>query len=215
MNSRKIYYLGFFAPILFVFTAIIGGALRPGYNHIANTVSELFSYGSPNRTPLTILYLIFAILLSIYGVSLLGFVLKIKQKKWIGMLAAGSFIVVGILNILTATVFPQDPWGSPLTNSGEMHMKVSGVITLFSLLYILMFGIWFRQVFNDNSFFIFSILTTIAAIFSGLWFVANFGSPIIGLTERLAILIGFQWIIALMIKVLKRNSPLMQNKLED
>jgi hypothetical protein len=209
MNKRKIYYFGFLTPILFVFTAILGGALRPGYSHISNTVSELFSHGSPNRTPLTILYLIFAILLSIYGVSLLCFVFKFKQNKWSGIVAAGSFLVVGILNILTATVFPQDPWGSTLTYSGEMHMKISGVITLFSLLYILMFGIWFKKVHKESSFLLYSILTIFAAIFSGLWFITNFGSPIMGLTERVAILIGFQWTIALTVMVLHRERTLM------
>lgn len=214
MNNRKIYYLGFFAPILFVLTVILGGVLRPGYSHITITVSELFSNGSLNRMPLKILYLIFAIFLSTFGVGLLRFVLKTKQKKWIGVVAASSFIVVGLLNILTATIFPQDPWGSPPTFPGEMHMQVSGVITLFSILYILLFGIWFKQVFKENCFFIYSILSIIAVILSGFWFVANYGSPIMGLAERVAILIGFQWTIALTILVLKKEKLIIYNHLD-
>ncbi len=203
MNNRKIYYLGFFAPTVFIFTAILGGALRPGYSHITNTVSELFSPGSPNRIPLSILYLLFALSLILFGIGQLRFVENVGQNKWIGVVASGSFIVVGVLNILTATVFPQDPWGTLPTFPGEMHMKVSGVITLFSLLYILMFGIWFRKVFKEKFFFFYSIFTIIAAILTGLWFVANIGTPIMGFTERVAILIGFQWTIALTIMVLK------------
>jgi hypothetical protein len=51
----------------------------------------------------------------------------------------------GTLNILTATIFPQDEWGSPSTFFGEMHIIFSGVISMLSIMYILLFGIWFYR----------------------------------------------------------------------
>jgi hypothetical protein len=49
MNRRMFYLLGLLAPFIFIFTVILGGALKPGYSHVTDTMSELFSPGSPNR----------------------------------------------------------------------------------------------------------------------------------------------------------------------
>jgi hypothetical protein len=68
MKLRYFFLCGMIAPVLFILTAILGGALRPGYSHIANTVSELFSPGSPNKPLLDAFHTIFAILLILFGV---------------------------------------------------------------------------------------------------------------------------------------------------
>jgi hypothetical protein len=205
MNRRIFYLLGLFAPLLFVFTAILGGALRPGYSHMTDTVSELFSPGSPNRLLLTILYILFAVSLSLFGFGLHQFVQNSGKHKRIGVWAAYIFILVGVLNILTATVFPQDPWGSPPTYPGEMHKIVSGIISLISILYILLFGIWFHRAGIAKIFLVYSIATIVGAILSGGWFAASVGSPIMGITERVAILVGFQWTFLLSILVIKSD----------
>lgn len=205
MNRRVFYLLGLFAPILFVFTAILGGALRPGYSHMTDTVSELFSPGSPNRLLLTILYILFAVFLSLFGFGLLQFVQNSGKHKRIGVWAAYIFILVGVLNILTATVFPQDSWGSPPTFPGEMHKIVSGIISLISILYILLFGIWFRRAGITKIFWVYSLATIAGAFLSAGWFAASVGSPIMGITERVAILIGFQWTFSLSILAIKSD----------
>jgi uncharacterized membrane protein YedE/YeeE len=169
---------------MFVFTAILGGALRPGYSHITDTVSELFSPGSPNRLSLTILYILFAVSLSLFGFGLLRFVQDNRKHKGIGAWAAIVFILVGVLNILTATIFPQDPWGSPPTFSGEMHKIVSGIISLLSFLYMLLFGIWFRLAGIAKSFWAYSLATIVGEILAAGWFAASVGGPIMGIIER-------------------------------
>jgi hypothetical protein len=205
MNRRKIFLLGLFAPVLFIFTALLGGALRPGYSHVADTVSELFSPGSPNRVLLTSLHALFAISLILFGFGLLQFVRGAAAYRRIGVWAAAIFILVGILNLLTATVFPQDPWVSPPTFAGEMHMIVSGIITLLSILYMLLFGIWLSRTGIAKAFWIYSLATIAGAIVAGGWFAANYGSPLMGITERVAMLVGFQWIIILSLLVIRKG----------
>ena len=208
MNRRIFYLFGLFAPLLFVFTAILGGALRPGYSHISDTVSELFSLGSPNRVLLTILYILFSVSLSLFGFGLIQLVQYKGKYKRLGEWAAYIFILVGVLNILTATVFPQDPWGSLPTFPGEMHMILSGIISLLSLLYMLLFGIWLRQVEIAKFFWVYSLVTIAGAILSGDWFAASFGTPLMGITERVAILVGFQWTFLLSILIIKYDTQL-------
>lgn len=206
MNRRVLYLLGLLAPVIFVFTAILGGALRPDYSHVSDTVSELFSPGSPNRLLLTILYILFAISLSLFGFGLLRFVQIRRKHTGIGSRAAILFILVGVLNIFTATIFPQDPWGAPPTFQGGMYMFVSGVISILSILYMLLFGIWFRRAGISKSFVIYSLATIVGAILTGGWFAISFGTTIMGITERMAIFVGFQWTFILSILVMRSEN---------
>jgi Protein of unknown function (DUF998) len=205
MNRRVFYLLGLLAPLLFVFTAILGGALRPGYSHVTNTVSELFSPGSPNRLLLTVLHTLYAVSFSLFGLGLLRFVQNRGECRRIGIVAAFAFISVGILSILTATVFPQDAWGSAPTFAGEMHMIISGVIALPSVLYMLLFGVWFQRTGIATFFRTYSIAAVVAVVLATAWFAVSTGGPLMGISERAAILVGFQWTFVLAIVVLKND----------
>jgi hypothetical protein len=188
-----------------VFTAILGGALRPGYSHITDTVSELFSPGSPNKFLLTILHTTFAVFLTLFGVGLLRFVQDTGKFKTIGITASLDFILVGTLNILTATIFPQDAWGSTPTFQGEMHIILSGVLSVLSILYMILFGVWFHRTRIATFFLPYSIATVTVVILTAAWFMASFGSPIMGISERVAALVGFQWTVILAVIVLKND----------
>ena len=205
MIRRKFYLLGLFAPFLFAFTAILGGALRPGYSHVTDTVSELFSPGSPNRLLLSVLYTLFAVSLSLFGFGLLQFVQGIGKSKTIGITAAIAFISVGVLNILTATIFPQDAWGATPTLFGRLHIILHGFISILSLLYIALFGFWFHRTGIAKFFRIYSIATVIGAVIAAGWFMVSYGNPLMGISERIAAVVGFQWTILLAAVVLKND----------
>jgi hypothetical protein len=196
---------GITAPLLFVFMAILGGAIRPGYSHIADTVSELFSPGSPNKLPLDILYTIFAILLILFGFGIVQLVQKTNTYTRIGIIGASLFIAMGCLNVMTATIFPQDAWGSTPTFAGEMHKQISGVIGLLSVFSMLLIGIWFIRTGISSRFGIYSFFTIGLVVISTVLFMANTGSPIMGLTERVTILIGFQWTFTLALWMFSRT----------
>ena len=141
MNQRFISMCGVIAPVLFVFMTILGGAIRPGYSHISDTVSELFSPGAPNILLLDALHTIYALLLALFGIGVLQLVRGSKQSTLIGIIGASMFIAMGLVSVATATIFPQDAWGSPPTFPGEMHKILSGVIALLSILSMMLIGI--------------------------------------------------------------------------
>jgi len=154
---------------------------------------------------LTVLHTAFALLLTSFGFGLLRFVQNIGRHKSIGIAASLDFILAGILNILTATVFPQDAWGSTPTFPGEMHIILSGVLSALSILYMILFGIWFQRIGIAKFFLMYSIATVIGVVLAAGWFMASYGSPIMGLSERVTILVGFQWTILLAVVVLKND----------
>jgi hypothetical protein len=74
MNRRFLVLCGLIAPLLFIFTTILGGVMRPGYSHVSDTESELFSPGSPNKLILSALHTLFTVLLVLFGIGILNFV---------------------------------------------------------------------------------------------------------------------------------------------
>jgi hypothetical protein len=181
------------APVLFVFTAILGGAMRPGYSHMAETVSELFSPGSPNKLLLDTLHTTFAILLVLFGIGILQFVQRSEQSSLPGTAGAILYIVMGLVSVTTATIFPQDAWGSPPTFPGEMHKIMSGVVGLISLLSMMLIGAWLKRTKIFPGFGTYTFVTIGVVIFSTGFYVVMMGSPFMGLAERITILIGFMW----------------------
>lgn len=90
MNPRSLSRCGLIAPILFILIAILGGAVRPGYSHMSDTVSELFSPGSPNKRPLDILHTSYAVLMTLFGVGVLQLVRGSEHGELKGMIGAGN-----------------------------------------------------------------------------------------------------------------------------
>lgn len=197
MKHRIFSVCGVVAPVLFVFTAILGGALRPGYSHFSDTVSELFSPGSPNKLLLDILYTIYALLLVFFGVGVMRFVLSRRRFVRIGVIGAAMFIATGLLSVPIAAIFPQDPWGSPPTFAGKMHVILGGVINLFLVFSMILMGRWLNRTEIFPGFQMYSFISAGAIILSTICFVATVGSPIMGLTERIAVFIDLQWILVL------------------
>ncbi|MGD8814903.1 MAG: DUF998 domain-containing protein, partial [Anaerolineales bacterium] len=165
------------------------------------TISELFSPGSPNKLMLDILHTTTAILTVGFGVGILRFVLSSEDSSPAVIIAASLIILMGLVNILTATLFPQDAWNTDPTFQGEMHKILAGVLALLSIVSTLMFGIWFQRTGFFPHFGIYSFVTVALLIITGGFAVTKLGSPIMGLTERITILAGLQWTFVLALKL--------------
>ena len=205
MNQRFLSMCGLIAPVLFVVMTILGGAMRPGYSHISDTVSELFSPGAPNKLLLDTVHTVFALLLALFGIGLLQFVRGSERPTRIGKLGASLFIAMGLVSVTTATICPQDAWGSPPTFPGEMHKILSGIVALLSILSMVLLGIWFHRAGAFPGFQTYSFVTVALVILSTGFFVTKLGSPIMGLAERITILAGFQWTFVLALWMLSRR----------
>lgn len=204
MNQKILSLCGMLSPVIFIILTILGGAFRPGYSHVSDTISELFSPGSPNKLPLDIMHTTCALLTALFGIGILQLVLGNGHSRPIGIIGAGMIISIGVINIATATVFPQDAWGSPATFAGEMHKILAGVLAMLSILSTLLIGIWLHRSDIFTGFGIYSFITVGAIVLSGGFAVANLGTAIMGLTERITILVGLQWTFTLALKMFLR-----------
>jgi hypothetical membrane protein len=197
MKQRFLSLCGVVAPVLFVFVTVLGGALRPGYSHVSDTISELFSPGSPNKGFLDPLHATYALLLTLFGVGVLQFVRANDGPRRMGMAAASLLMASGLLSLTIATVFPQDAWGTPATFPGRMHRIVSGILSVLTMLAMLLLGTWFHRTGILPGFRTYSFLTVVVVVITAGFFVASVDGPIMGLAERITGLAGLQWTFVL------------------
>jgi len=158
MTLRILSLCGMFSPVIYVFMTILGGALRPGYSHISDTVSELFSPGSPNKRLLDSLSTSTAVLNILFGVGVLTF-------------------------------------------PGQMHKILVGILALLSILSTLLLGIWLNGADIFPGFGTYSFVTVAIIILSGGFAAMKLGSPIMGLTERITVVVVLQWTFILGLRI--------------
>ena len=201
MNLKGFFVCGMLFPIVYSIMTILGGALRPGYNHISDTVSELLSPGAPNKPLLVVFQIAHALLGGLFGIGVLQFVRQSQHDAVIGRVGAGMIIAVGLATIGTA-IFPQDATGAPPTVAGKLHgILVFGVLVPFTILSTLLIGIWMRQAGVFPWFRTYSFVTIAAGLLLAALAGATLDTPVMGLTERLGVLAGFQWTFVLALKL--------------
>lgn len=167
MNGRTLYVFGMLIPITYIFMYVLGGAMRPGYSHISNSVSELLSPGSPNKTFLTVIQTIYALLHIIFGYGVLRFVQGNVNDQLVGRVGAWMIIALGLVTIGTV-IFPQDAEGTPVSLAGQIHkVLVYGGLIPFSILSTLLIGFWVRRVGLFPGFDIYSFITVGAIVVMG------------------------------------------------
>ncbi len=204
MNQRILFLCGMVSPVLFFILTVLGGALRPGYSHVSDTISELFAPGSPNKLLLDVLHTTCALLTILFGAGVLQFVRGSEHRDVIGLVAAGMIVTIGLVNVATATLFPQDAWGSAPTFPGQMHKILAGVLALFCIVSTLLMGFWLNRAGLFPWFGTYSFVTVGFVVLSGGFAVATLGTPIMGLTERITILVGSQWTFVFALKLFLR-----------
>jgi len=197
MNQKILFFCGLLVPFMYIFMYILGGALRPGYSHIADSVSELLSPGAPNKKLLDVLNITFALFYLLFGIGVLNFVMASEHNVLVGRIGAGLVIAVGIASLGSA-IFPQDATGTPRTLPGTLHLIfVFGVQIPGAIFSTLLIGIWLNQAGIFLGFATYSFISTGAIVLSGILAGSTMGSPIMGLVERISALAVHQWIFFL------------------
>jgi len=177
------------------------GALRPGYSQISDSVSELLSPGSPNKSLLDILNLIFALLYTLFGIGVLLFVRGSEHNALIGRIGAGLIIAVGVASIGSG-IFPQDAAGTQATFPVTLHLIfVFGVQIPGAILSTLLMGFWFKRADIFPGFATYSFISAGAIVLSGVLAGPTVGTPIMGLVERISAIAVHQWVFILALRL--------------
>ena len=202
MNGKILYISGMLIPIVYIFMYLLGGALRPDYSHIANSVSELLSPSAPNKLLLMAIQTIYALLHIMFGFGVLRFIQGNANDQPIGRIGAWLIIALGVATIGTV-IFPQDAEGTTATMAGQVHkILVFGGLIPFSVLSTLFIGLWLKRAGLFPGFDVYSFVTVGAIIVMGGVGGAMVETQFAGLVERIAAIVTQQWLFVLGLKLL-------------
>ena len=203
VRTRYVPWLAAFAALgvpVYVAAVAIGGWLWVGYSWWGESVSTLLSRGAPNQFLLVPLFALYNLGLVALAVAL-RYELAGPRARSFGPLALAGAGVVG----LVLFVFPQDPWGAPVSGVGTLHIVVAGLQAL--LLLLAMGFLWHRLRRNPD----WSREARLTAAFLVLGIVlggfgaASVSAPYAGVAERLSIGVFLVWIELLALSLLARR----------
>ena len=91
MITRALLFCGLLIGPSYIALYVLGGALRPGYSHVSNSVSKLLSPGAPNKPGLVVIQMIYAVLHVLFGLGLLE-VVRHNCGAVIGVIGAWTIV---------------------------------------------------------------------------------------------------------------------------
>lgn len=202
MIQAAFLFCGLLIGPSYVALYILGGALRPGYSHISNSVSELLSPDAPSKAVLVVIQVFYALLHVLFGVGVLD-VVRHNGGAAIGVIGAWTIVAIGLATLGTA-VFSQDAEGQPATKPGQIHKAlVFGVLVPACILSTLLLGLWARGSAASSGFDVYSFITVGAIVLMGGIGGAAVKTRFAGLSERIAALVTHQWLFVLGLWLLK------------
>ncbi|HEX2911534.1 MAG TPA: DUF998 domain-containing protein [Chloroflexia bacterium] len=197
---NKLLLCGIAAPVVYVFAVVLGGIIRPGYSHLSQAVSELVATGAPNKALLDPMFALYNLLTTAFavGLFLLARSETTNRRKVVGELGAFFLVVEGICGFMVV-FFPQDPGGAPVTFNGTMHIVLSGINSLTTMLTILLIGFWFKSSTRLRRYSLYSFISVgVILVFGGLAAASLASkSSLLGLLERITIGGFIQWLFVI------------------
>ena len=202
MIRRALFLCGIVAAVLYVVTVVVGGVLRPGYDHLSMAVSELIQAGASNKTLLDALFAVYNVLLLAFawaaGMSLRG--------EGRGLISAGAFVLgaVGLLGLAMTLFFPMNPRGAPATTAGILHLILAGALSLGTIVSIAFFTFGSK---DHGPYWIYCLATGVLVLVSGAVAAATAAtaSPYLGLAERTTIGLFLQWLAVFSVRLVRED----------
>ena len=199
--TRLLLWCGIAGPILIIISTIWASVLMPGYSHIANTVSQLASYGRQYPIIINIGFVLFGLLINgfAYGLYQVLGQGRVSSFFLIGTMVFGTFILLLAFfrDYNEASILP-DEW------EGQLH-KIFAQISLIGLLSAMLFFV--KATLSRPGWHVIACITIIAALAISVSSFAFLFLPasLQGLEQRIIYGISILWIVMASIKGLKRS----------
>ena len=200
---KKYFFLsGIIAPVVYLFTVILGGVMWKEYSHLTHAISELTASGSPNRDFLNILFSISGLFGIFFAIS--AFIYARKTGPKLIKISMGILIIITVLSFLWP-LFPMDERDAEITIRGIIHLVLAGIVSPLTIICPLLTGFGFRKIDGFRCYGTYSIISAIIILISGglAAYSASNGAINLGLYERITIGTYEQWMFFTAIKFLR------------
>ena len=211
MKTKTFLLAGIWAVVVYAATVVVGGALHPGYSHLAQAVSDLIAAGAPNKAWLDLLFGLYNLLTLAAGWGVWQVVRAAPQprRRTGGLFGALLLIAEGLFGIATL-FFPEDAGGlAAMGPTGQMHIVFAALSSLATMLTMLLLGLWFQADPARRRLGLYSFISVLVVFVSGglaAYGVAN-GTPWAGLAERGAIGGFLQWLLVISWQLSAAEAP--------
>jgi len=160
---------------------ILGSLFYGGYNPMAQAISDLTASNSPSRNIAMIFSMIYGIFTVVFSTY---FFVYFKQKiNRCVAFGAGFFCIMTIVSFLGYTFFPLSESGYAGTFQDKMHVAVTTVVVLFTIISLILFMIGFFRTQNIKYLGIIS-LCTFLLLLTGAMLLNIFPKELFGIAER-------------------------------
>ena len=118
MVNRGFWVPGLAAPVFFAVAVVVLGSIKPEYNHIYQTISELGETGSVIAQPVALVFITTGIMIIFFGYWLQSHLWRLDRKVWTGVLV----MLYGLLDFMGSGFFPVDASGAAITTVSTIHV---------------------------------------------------------------------------------------------
>jgi hypothetical protein len=202
MVRKVLLICGILSSLLYAGIDALGGMSWKGYSFTSQPVSDLGAIGSPVRTLVSPLFIVYDVLFIAFALGVWAFAGRKRAVRVVGGLLVGN----GVLNFV-AVFTPEHLGEAPATLGNTMHIAAAGVTVLLFLLQLGVGAIAFGKRFRLYS--VGTLLTVLvlgAYIFSGV--NAGLLVPWVGVEERILIYGYMLWVVVLAIVLLGEEKKL-------
>lgn len=194
MRILRLFSLGGLAgPLLFILAVILSAALRPGYDHVSQLISELGETGGSTAQLMT--YLGFyptGILILLFSVSCFAAI-----RRNLLSLAGAVLVAFASLAIILAGIFPCDVGCAMEDPSTDQILHTAAAMGAFLAMIVasILWSLRFRTLDHWRGLWIYSLVTGMVAFVLLVAFVMLSESQIAGLVQKLLVLVLFIWLM--------------------
>lgn len=137
---RLLLLTGIIAVAFYALHIIIGSIYYPGYNHLTQAISDLTGQDAPSQAIASIFSITYGILIVIFAFSVF---LVFKNDSTLRKTASIIFFFTMLISLVGYALFPLNNSLPPLAFSNLMHIVVTILVVIPTILMFILFGISF------------------------------------------------------------------------
>jgi len=175
---------GLIGVFFYFLHVLLGTIFYEGYNSMAQAVSDLTAANSPSKNIAMLFSILYGIFTVIFSIC---FFVYFKQKiNKLVTFGAGFFCSMNIVSFLGYTFFPLSESGYAGTFQDKMHIVVTIMVVLFTIMALILLIIGFLKTRNIKHFGIIS-LCTFLLVLTGPILMNIVPKEYFGIAERISI----------------------------
>lgn len=203
LSRRLLLVCGIIAIPLYAFTDLVAGSLYPGYSFTDQAVSELFAIGAPTSGLVVPLFTLYSLLVIAFALG----VWMSDGNSPIRRILALVMLAGAVNGLLLWNFFPMHMREDDMTFTDTMHLILAangGIIGAVAVAFgALAFGRRFRL--YSVGTIVLMFVPTILTFLLAPQVAANESTRWIGLLERIAFVMYWQWQIVLAVILLRED----------